>query len=47
MDRQISGNPNRRLFKEFEYADMIPYGIALFMTWGFVYLIMNFPHIQY
>ncbi|HEY8930129.1 MAG TPA: hypothetical protein VIM55_13100 [Mucilaginibacter sp.] len=47
MDRQITGNPNRRIFKEFEYPDLIPYSVALFMAWGFIYLVMNFPHIRY
>jgi hypothetical protein len=36
-----------RLFKEFEYMDLIPYSIALLMIAGEIYLIKAFVSLPY
>ena len=38
----ISRKPNRPVFKEFELIDLFPYGLAVLMTIGYIYMITEF-----
>lgn len=46
MDRIIhSGKQKPRLFKEFEYIDIIPYSIALLLLLAEGYILWQFLHL--
>jgi len=42
-----SPTTKRRLFKQFEFPDLIPYSIALLFFSGCVYLLTHLPHISF
>ncbi|MGN6395767.1 MAG: hypothetical protein ACTHMI_09390 [Mucilaginibacter sp.] len=44
MDTIITHSTKRRLFKEFEYPDLIPYSIAVLSVVAFTYLLLCLPH---
>ncbi|MES2108015.1 MAG: hypothetical protein V4577_04675 [Bacteroidota bacterium] len=45
MDTIITAHSTkRRLFKEFEYPDLIPYSIAVLSVFAFAYLLLCLPH---
>ena len=49
MDRKITLQKHAKIaiFKEFEYLDLFPYSIALFMLGGTIYILNAFVTITY